>query len=475
MDAFRGTKNATARRPHGATRRMAVRGGLTSVLIASLALVLGACATNTPPPDDDGTGALVVLVEGLPTGAAGDVTITGPDGFNESIVASDTFAGLEPGNYSVGATDVSHQGIDYAATVTGSPANVTSDDVTTVTVTYAATSTEPGDLIVTVTGLPGGVDAAVNVTGPDGFDQDLTGSTTLGNVDPGLYVVSANDVDDGGDTYAATVSGSPATVPAGGSATVTVEYTFLDPATFGTLQVNITGLPVGTDADVNVSGPGAFDQDLTATTTIPNLVPANYTITAADVSTGGLTYSAVIDTSPALVLPNETTTVDVTYQPFVPDDGDAASAPGVFALFRNTSAGPLTVNELLFNENDPLDVKGIQLVNELGDPEDPGDWLAFELVHGESPTTSVNVSLECDTEFTPGSPIRVELRDDSGAKIGNTVTCDGENDIAVPNDGGTGDYLLHVIPQTSNPFYVAYVLSVDAFCFQACAYQPYLP
>ena len=332
---------------------------------------------------------------------------------------------------------------------------------------------ETGTLVVVISGLPNGVAADVDVTGP-GLDQVLGASQTFSDIAVGSYSVTAAAVSNGAEDFAAKVTGSPATVQAGGTATVTVEYIFLDPALVGTLQVDISGLPAGTDAAVNVSGPG-FDQDLTASTTLDDLIPANYAVTATDVSDGTLTYAAEVESSPALVLPEETTTVTVTYRPFVPDDGDAASNPGLFALFRATSGNPVTVNELLFNEADPLDVKGLQLVNELGDPEDTGDWLAFELVHGESPTSSVEVNLDCDTDFTPGSPIRVELRDDEGTKIGSSLTCDNSLNFAIPADGGSGDYLLHVISHTTQPYYVAYTLSVDAYCFQACTYEPLVP
>lgn len=332
---------------------------------------------------------------------------------------------------------------------------------------------ETGTLVIVVSGLPDGVAADVNVAGP-GLDQELGASQTFSDIEVGSYTVTAAAVSSGADEYGAKVTGSPATVQAGGAATVTVEYVFLDPALVGVLQVDISGLPGGTDAAVNVSGPG-LDQDLTVSTTLSDLTPANYVVTAGDVSDGTLTYAAEVESSPALVLPEETTTVTVTYRPFVADDGDAASNPGLFALFRATSGNPVTVAELLFNEADPLDVKGIQLVNDLGDPQDTGDWLAFELVHGESPTSNVELSLDCDTDFTPGSPIRVELRDDGGTKIGSSLTCDNSLNFAIPADGGSGDYLLHVISNTTQPYYVAYTLSVDAYCFQACAYEPLLP
>jgi hypothetical protein len=432
---------------------------------------LAACST-TPPPEEDSPGTLVVLVSGLPAGADGAVTVTGPGSFDEQLTASDTLGALTPGIYTVSASDVSYAGISYTAAVTGTPASVASNDVVTATVSYSAASVDPGDLTVTIAGLPGGVEAAVTVTG-SGVSEQLIASGTLTDIDPGVYAVTAANVNDGGDVYAATIDTSPVTVPAGGAASVTVTYSFLDPGEVGSLAVTISGLPAGTDAAVNVSGT-AFDEVLTASTTLTNLTPGFYDVTGADVTADGLTYTATVVTSPVLVIPNDTANVDVQYLAVAPDDGDAQSSPGWSAQFRNTSGAPVSVSEILFNSAAPLDVKGIQLANQIGDPGDPGDWLEFRLVHGEGEVSSVEFELECESAYSGSSPIRMELRDDEGAKLGQTVTCGGSATIAIPNEG-TADYLVAIIPSTSEPFYMEYVLSVDAFCFQACAYQPYDP
>ncbi len=445
-----------------------------AALALALLVALAAC-TGTPPVDDDpDPGALAVLVGGLPAGAAAAVAVSGPAGFSDAITASETYAGLTPGSYLVTAGDVGFEGVTYAATVTGSPAAVPEGGLATATVSYAATSTAPGALTVTISGLPDGTDAAVNVVGPDGFDEDLTATTTFSDVAPGVYTVTALDVDDAGDVYAASVGGSPATVPAGGAAAVVVSYAFLDPTTFGTLQVDVTGLPAGVDGDVAVAGPGGFAADLTESATFSGLVVGNYDVTAESVTVGDLTYAPVVTGSPALVLGAATTTATVLYQPFVANDGDSASNPGLFARFRATSPGPVWVDELLFNAATPIDTKGIQLRNELGTPADPGDWLAFELVHGQANTTTITISLTCSNDDVP-APIRADLRDEDGAKIGLSVNCNSSRDIAVPKEGGAGDYVVHVVPVFADPYFTAYVLSIDAYCFQACAYQPYQP
>jgi uncharacterized protein (DUF2141 family) len=445
-----------------------------AALALALLVALAAC-TGAPPVDGDtDPGALAVLVSGLPSGAAGDVTVSGPNGFSDAISASETYAGLTPGSYAVAAASVAVEGVTFAATVAGSPAAVPAGGLATATVSYAATSTAPGTLTVTITGLPDGVDATVNVTGPDGFDEDLTASATFTGVAPGTYTVTALDVDDAGDAYAASVGGSPATVPAGGAAAAVVSYAFLDPSSFGTLQVDVVGLPSGADADVAVAGPGGFTADLTESATLSGIVVGTYTVSADSVAVGDLTYAPVVSGSPALVLGAATTTATVLYQPFVPNDGDAASNPGLFAKFRATSPGPVWVDGLLFNAASPIDTKGIQLRDRLGQPADPGDWLAFELVHGQGNTTTITISLECSNDATP-TPIRAELRDDDGAKIGLSVNCNTSRDIAVPNVGGAGDYVVHVLPVGASPYFTEYTLSIDAYCFQACAYQPFEP
>lgn len=80
-----------------------------------------------------------------------------------------------------------------------------------------------GTLVVTVTGLPAGANAAITVTGPNNFSQTATGSTTL-SVAPGSYTVAAAQVTAGTARFNATVTGSPATVASGASSTVTAAY-----------------------------------------------------------------------------------------------------------------------------------------------------------------------------------------------------------------------------------------------------------
>jgi glucose/arabinose dehydrogenase len=81
-----------------------------------------------------------------------------------------------------------------------------------------------GSLALTVANLPPGVNAAVRVTGPGNFAQDLAQSQTLANLAPGTYTVTAANVIGGSVTYAPAAPSQTVTVTAGATAPVTVGY-----------------------------------------------------------------------------------------------------------------------------------------------------------------------------------------------------------------------------------------------------------
>lgn len=80
-----------------------------------------------------------------------------------------------------------------------------------------------GTLVVTVSGLPAGVNAAVTVAGPSSYAQSPTASATY-SVAPGSYTVTAAQVTANNVRYNAAITGSPATVTSSATATVTVTY-----------------------------------------------------------------------------------------------------------------------------------------------------------------------------------------------------------------------------------------------------------
>lgn len=85
--------------------------------------------------------------------------------------------------------------------------------------------TTPGGLVVTVANLPPGLPAAIRVTGPSAYSQDITQSQTLSGLPPGDYTISANSLTSGTLTYFPNAGVQGAVVAPGANTPVTVSYT----------------------------------------------------------------------------------------------------------------------------------------------------------------------------------------------------------------------------------------------------------
>lgn len=57
----------------------------------------------------------MVVINGLPSGADGNVSVVGPSSLSESFTATEAFTGLTPGVYALSATSVNHDGTAYRA------------------------------------------------------------------------------------------------------------------------------------------------------------------------------------------------------------------------------------------------------------------------------------------------------------------------------------------------------------------------
>jgi sugar lactone lactonase YvrE len=86
--------------------------------------------------------------------------------------------------------------------------------------------------------------------------------------------VSATNVTSASYSYQGTVTGSPATVTSSATANATATYV----AITGALQVTITGLPPGANANLLVTGPGGYSQAVVGTQLLPTLAPGTYNI-----------------------------------------------------------------------------------------------------------------------------------------------------------------------------------------------------
>ncbi len=291
----------------GQTYTASVTGSPATVSAGATAEVAVAYSTTAPPVLG---GNLEVTVSGLPSGADATVLVEGPDGFSQTLTATTTLSSLQPGEYTVTGKSVSAGADTYVATVNTSPLGVVTSQTVSAEVVYSKQAPTTGSLEVTISGLPTSTDAAVTVTGPDGFSQTLKVSQTLSDLTPGDYTVTAGNVTSS-YTYAATVASSPVNVTAGAVAQATIAYS----ATTGVLQVDISGLPSGTDADVSVSGPSSFARSFKASDTLNDLATGDYALTAADVTVGSNTYTPTVTGSPAAVTAGVTASASVTYAP----------------------------------------------------------------------------------------------------------------------------------------------------------------
>ena len=152
----------------------------------------------------------------------------------------------------------------------------------------SAGSSSDGSLVLTITGLPAGTNAAVTVTRPNGQSSGVVASTTLAGLAPGTYLVVATTVIAGNEAYEPAIKSGSVTVSSGASATFSEAYAVV-PAT---LQVIVTGLPNGVAAPVTVAGPNGFSTTVTETVTLPNVVPGQYTITSPSAIPAGVLYQA---------------------------------------------------------------------------------------------------------------------------------------------------------------------------------------
>ncbi len=277
------------------------------------------------------TGSLTVTITGLPTGANGNVTVTGPNAYSRTVTATSTLSGLTPGSYTVSASGVTANG-SYAPSPATQSVIVSANATTSATVTYAfvaapAIAMTPSSLVFNATqGATNPASQAVTIS--NGGTGALTGLST-GTI---VYGVGASNwltvPSLSATTAPATLSLQPqlgalsagtytATVPVqavgatNSPQTLTITL-IVAPVATGGLTVTITGLPTGANGNVTVTGPNAYSRTVTATSTLSGLTPGTYTVSASGVTANG-SYAPSPATRSVIVSANATTSATVTY------------------------------------------------------------------------------------------------------------------------------------------------------------------
>ncbi len=218
-----------------------VSAGTWSATVPTQLLTVNAGATATTGTVDYAlaSGGLTVTVNGVPSGATGSVTVTGPAGFSQPLTITQTFVNLTPGTYTIAGASIPSSGQTYAPAPASQQVVIAASlTPSTATVTYAIAT---GSLTLGITGLPGGVSGNVAITGPGGFSQTLTAPTTIGNLTPGNYVLTANNIVSGPSIYGGAPPTQTKAVTAGGTASATVTYSVVATAT---LNLTIAGMYV---------------------------------------------------------------------------------------------------------------------------------------------------------------------------------------------------------------------------------------
>lgn len=170
---------------------------------------------------------------------------------------------------------------------------------------------------VNVGGLPAGTSAAVLVSGPNGYTQQLTGSSSLTDLGNGTYTITSSSVSASGVTYTPSPATQSVSVNKGSTATATVAYT--GSVTTGSLGVSIS-IASGIAASVNVTGPNGFARALTASTTLTGLATGSYSVAANVVTSGGTTYTPSPASQTVSVASGTTASAAVAYTASTPVD-----------------------------------------------------------------------------------------------------------------------------------------------------------
>jgi glucose/arabinose dehydrogenase len=135
-------------------------GKAIALRIVVAAAALTACGDGPTTPD---RGSLAVSINGLPVGAEASVAITGPNGYAVTVTSSSTLTALQPGTYTIVASNVTSADGRYVPTQATQTTSVTAGATSATTVVYGRAPPEPGvELVVE------GLTAPVFLTAPDG-------------------------------------------------------------------------------------------------------------------------------------------------------------------------------------------------------------------------------------------------------------------------------------------------------------------
>ena len=376
--------------------------------------------TVTYDPELELSGKLSVQISGLPAGADANVTVLIPGVFVKNLSQSTLLEDLEPADYTITARNISTASGEYVADPPQQTTSVQADQTTPAEVSYTRQNPELGSLAVTISGLPAGTTADVTVTGPGGFNQRLSKSSTLLNLLPGSYTISAAQVSAGGEPYTPAPTTQSVTVVFGQTANAAVSYT--GPQT-GSLELSILGLPSGVSANVSVTNLGGFSDSVTGNEVLSDLAPGTYRLESARVRDNQVRYLPEQNRQTVTVTAGETTLAEITY---LQEEADTGSLNIIIeGLPEGAKARVLVVDSASSQRQGLRKVEGSTTLNNL--PAGTYTVIAEEVSPDSATfrpdtrnqnvditigaTSEVTVRYTCATIKPPDSELETALRD----------------------------------------------------------------
>lgn len=216
-------------------------------------------------------GSVQVNVEGLPDGATPVIQLLELDddgvSIGHGVEPGEVADGIPPGDYTVSADPVLHEGDEFAAPDV--EITVESNELTEVTLDFLSVF---GELTVDVEGLPEGVDHDIELVGEATYTVPQSG--VLQAVEPGDYSLQpavVEHTDTPGD-YDAPLQ--EVTIERAETTNTQVDY---EPV-LGELTVAFDGVPDGIERKATVTGPDGFEATDVGDQTLGDLTPGDYTV-----------------------------------------------------------------------------------------------------------------------------------------------------------------------------------------------------
>ena len=234
---------------------------------------------------DVSSGALAVALTGLPTGLAGAVQVTGPEGFTRALTATSTLTELTPGAYRVIATAVAAGGITYRPAADTTTVTVSASlTAAPAAVTYAA---QVGRVVVTTSGLPADAAPAMTLTLAGGTTaRALSGPATIDSLPVGSYTLSASRLTVAGVRYMPAAATQNLAITTGNTTTINVAFAVVPTV----VDVPVSGLPTGAAANITLTAPSGVASPISATTRISPAAAGRWRLSAGSVTSGGASY-----------------------------------------------------------------------------------------------------------------------------------------------------------------------------------------